>query len=144
VNEQESREAIEAAVDFAFVAPPTAWFEIGKRLEHRVYAYRGDKEQELIGRFTNIVVDAIHAARDEHGKICLAWAWVPECSPHTVSLPYTDIDGTKIPEHIHQEEGFKIFMRFVLFDQDLNTIQIAEHLVKAEGEPIKWLTDAES
>ena len=29
MNEQESREAIEAAVDFSFEGPPCGWFEFG-------------------------------------------------------------------------------------------------------------------
>jgi len=153
VNEQESREAIEAAVDFSFKGPPTAWFEHtpgagnwrdyqAKRLNYVVYACRGDEEQELVGQFTNIIVDAIHAAKKEHGKICLAWAWFPESEPNMVDRAYLDY-GPMFPQDMHQE-GFKVYMRFVLFDQDLNAIRIAEHLVKAEGEAIERLADAES
>ena len=120
-----------------------------KRLAYTVYGARGPSER-ILERLTNAVVGEISKVRDS-GRVCLAWCWSPELGPLMVDGPpldhYDENDlelCKKWRERELIQEGFRAMMRFVLFDQNLNTLQLPEYLIKPAGEAFKELVSAES
>jgi hypothetical protein len=103
---------IEAAVDFAFDGPPMAYFEIGDR--RLVYTAYGGICSTLEGCREMVTL----IAGDIPDGVCLAWRTHPEIEP--------------VPD------GWRLYMRFVLFDRDLEMVSLSR-FVKLEGEPFAYV-----